>query len=383
MKRNKMAKDYKEPFLLAGFRMVLGLVFIFSSFVKGVDPLGTAYRVEDYLDAYGLYNLYEYALGIAVFLILVEFLLGIAMLFRLQPRLASLGVLLIMIIFTFVTFFDALYNMVPDCGCFGDAVKLSNWGTFYKNIALIGLAVYVFAFRSHMACRRSVATQYLILAIFVGAFGWFNHYNLAHLPVIDFRDWKKGKDMRNSGTDQVKVYLTYRNKLTDERQEFLSPNYPWNDSLWMSEWTFESQRIDDSEVVRKHGIIMEDSLGNDWTDDIVGYPGYQFILVSPDLEEANKEGMLRAGELYAHLLDTEAEFVLLCSSDYSIIEEYREACQINYNTYLGDDTELKAMIRSNPGMVLLHNGVVINKWHYNDFPSNIEEITELMRQIKD
>lgn len=376
-------KAYKEPLLLAGIRILLGLVFIFSSFVKGVDPLGTAYRVEDYLDAYGLYSLYEYALGIAIFLILVEFLLGVAMLFRLQPKLASLGVLLIMIIFTFVTFFDALYNMVPDCGCFGDAIKLSNWGTFYKNIALIVLAVYVFVFRKHMLSRKSVVTQYLILTVFVGVFGWFNYYNLAHLPLIDFRDWKIGKDMRNSGTDKMKVYVTYRNKLTDERKEFLSPDYPWNDSLWMSHWTFESQRIDDSEVIRKHGIIMEDSLGNDWTDDIVGYPGYQFILVSPDLENANKEGMQRAGELYAHLLDTEAEFVLLCSSDYSIVEEYREACQIYYNTYLGDDTELKAMIRSNPGMVLLHNGVVINKWHYNDFPSNVEEINELMRQIKD
>ncbi|PLX13711.1 MAG: DoxX family protein, partial [Marinilabiliales bacterium] len=245
--KNNMAKHNKfltnTIFLL---RIVVGLVFVFSSFVKGVDPLGTAYRVEDYLEAYGWYSLVNYSLSIGIFLIITEFLLGISMLFRLKFKLGSLGVFLIMIIFTFVTYFDAKLELVPDCGCFGDAIKLTNWETFYKNIVLIVLAFFLFIFRKHAKQLTPEWFQWIVLLAFTFGFSYFIYYNLNHLPVIDFRNWKEGKNMKTIGEDEAKVYVSYKNKESGEIKEYLSPNYPWNDSVWKQNWEFIGQRFDNS-----------------------------------------------------------------------------------------------------------------------------------------
>ncbi len=375
-------QNLKEPIWLLVTRLLLGALFIFSSFVKGVDPLGTAYRIEDYLDAYGWYALYDYALILGIFLILVEFLLGVAMFFKLQPKLASLGVLLIMIIFTLLTFFDALYEMVPDCGCFGDAVKLSNWGTFYKNVVFILMAILVFAYRKYLVSGMTVFTQFAIILMFTLLFGWFNYYNIAHLPMMDFRDWKIGRDMRSTGLDEAKTFLTYQNNETGELKEYESPNYPWNDSVWMSEWSFVNQRIDETGVDRKHGLIIEDLDGNDLTEEIIAYPGFQFLLVSPDLDMVDIKHMKKAAQIYEFLMDSDAGFAMITSSGPDIIESYSDNFSVSYDVFLGDDIEQKAMIRSNPGLILLYDGTVIDKWHCNDFP-DVEDLAELMKSYQD
>lgn len=155
-KKKKSTAIHGEKTWLAIVRIVLGLVFIFSSVMKGVDPVGTAYRVEDYLGVYAMDWLSAYSLLISFFLITVEFLLGIALVLKLKGKLAIVGVLLIMAFFTVVTYYDARYNLVPDCGCFGDAVKLDNWETFYKNIVLIILAVIVFIKRKTLSVKMPV-----------------------------------------------------------------------------------------------------------------------------------------------------------------------------------------------------------------------------------
>ncbi len=366
-------KIRKEPLFLKIIRITLGLVFIFSSFVKGVDPLGTAYRVEDYLIAYGIDWLLPMAFSIAVLLITIEFVIGISLLLKLYPRLAAWGVLLIMLIFTVVTYFDARYNLVPDCGCFGDAIKLSNRMTFYKNMVLIILAVIVFITRKRIETQKPAWLQSVLLFVIAGGFVWFIFYNYDHLPLVDFRDWKVGNDMKNSGEENAKTYVMYRNKETGEVKEFLSPDYPWNDTVWMKQWEFVKQRVDDSKVIRKHGLFIEDEEGNDVTMSIIENPGLQLILTTYDLEEANGGGMIKASEL-AHSLtdDDNISFVLLSSSDVDVVEKYKEVYGIDYEVYYADDIELKAMIRSNPGMMLMHDGVVLKKWHYNDFPDRKE-----------
>ena len=366
-------KVRKEPVFLKIIRIILGLVFIFSSFVKGVDPLGTAYRVEDYLIAYGIDWLFPMAFSIAVLLITIEFVIGISLLLKLYPRLAAWGVLLIMLIFTVVTYFDARYNLVPDCGCFGDAIKLSNRMTFYKNIVLIILAIIVFITRKRIETQKPAWFQSVLLFVIAGGFVWFIFYNYDHLPLVDFRDWKVGNDMKNSGEENAKTYVMYRNKETGEVKEFLSPDYPWNDTVWMKQWEFVKQRVDDSKVIRKHGLFIEDEEGNDVTMSIIENPGLQLILTTYDLEEANGGGMIKASEL-AHSLtdDDNISFVLLSSSDADVVEKYKEVYGIDYEVYYADDIELKAMIRSNPGMMLMHDGVVLKKWHYNDFPDRKE-----------
>lgn len=373
---NKQVK--KNPFV-AVFRIILGLVFIFSSFVKGVDPMGTTYRVEDYLLVYGMDWMLSLALPMSVFLIAVEFLLGFAILFKLKPKLAALGVFLIMIFFTAVTWFDAYYNLVPDCGCFGDAVKLSNWETFYKNVVLIVLATFVFFKRKTIVNRLPGWFQSLILFIFTGLFVWFTFYNYAHLPMLDFRDWKAGKDMKSTGEGEAKIYVTYKNNQTGEEKEYLSPNYPWNDSVWMAEWTFAKQRLDESGVIRQHNLIIEDEDGNDLTSVIIENSADQFLLISYDLDNANGEAMLQAAELFQKLDNDGIALDMVCASDPSLIDKYNEVYQMEYPAYFADDIELKAMIRSNPGLVWLKNGVVMQKWHSNDFP-DWEELKILLEE---
>lgn len=361
-------KQVKEHIVITIFRIILGLVFIFSSFVKGVDPMGTAYRVEDYLLVYGMDWMLSLALPLSIFLIAVEFLLGFAILFKLKSKLAALGVFLIMIFFTAVTWFDAYYNLVPDCGCFGDAVKLSNWETFYKNVVLIILAAVVFFKRKTTVIALPSWIQSVILFIFTCLFIWFTFYNYSHLPMLDFRDWKTGKDMKSSGEENAKTFVTYKNGVTGEEKEYLSPNYPWKDSVWMAEWTFVSQRIDESGVIRQHNLIIEDEYGNDLTKAIIENSGDQFLLVSYDLDFATGEAMIQAANLFQKLENKGIALDMVCASDPSLIVKYHEVYLMEYPVYFADDIELKAMIRSNPGLLWLKNGVVMEKWHANDFP---------------
>ncbi|RLD44625.1 MAG: hypothetical protein DRI88_09410 [Bacteroidetes bacterium] len=368
---NKL-KVEKEPLFIRIVRILLGLVFIFSSFGKGVDPLGTAYRVEDYLIAYGMEWIYPLAFTLAVLLITVEFLIGVALLLKLQKKVVAWGVLLIMLFFTVVTYFDARYNLVPDCGCFGDALKLSNWVTFYKNIVLVVLAFIVFFGQKKITVKMPGWLQTVLLFLLAGGFVWFIFYNYNHLPMLDFRDWKVGNNMKNSGEENIKTYVTYRNKETGELKEYLSPEYPWNDSVWMKNWEFVDQRFDESGVVRKHTLFIEDEEGNDVTQSIIENPDYQLMLTTYDLDKANGGGMIKASELYHSLDSDDISFVLLSSSAKELVDKYKKVYSIDYEVYYADDIELKAMIRSNPGLVLLHDGTVLKKWHYNDFPDKIE-----------
>ncbi len=368
-----------EPLFVKIIRLLTGFVFIFSSTVKGIDPLGTAYRVEDYLLVYGWTSLNDYALPLGVVLIIAEFLIGFALVFRLKSKLAGLGVLLMMVIFTVVTYLDARYNMVPDCGCFGDAVKLTNWETFYKNIVLILMAAVVFAYRKRMKIKMPGRVQWAVLILFVGLYSGFVVHSYRHLPVMDFRAWKVGNDMKPEGLDLVKTYVKYRNNQTGEEQEFLSPDYPWNDSVWMSQWTFVDQRIDDSQRILKHGIMLEDSDGNDYTADIFENPEFQLILVSWDLEEASPKGLKKMVEVNDMANQLNIPIVLITSSSQQIIQQTLQFYHLDMESLFADDIELKAMIRSNPGLVLMHDGVVIQKWPFRNFPDKKELETYLTR----
>ncbi len=365
-------KKNKEPVWLVIVRIITALLFIFSSFVKGVDPIGTEYRVIDYLEAYGWYSMLDYAFILSIFLIAIEFLIGIALLLKLKSKLAALGVLIIMLIFFVVTYIDARYEVVPDCGCFGDAIKLTNWETFYKNIVLLAFAILIFIYRGKLSSRLRPGMQIILLVLFLAGFNWFMVHNINHLPVMDFREWKIGNDMKSSGKETVVTYLAYQNKETGDIKEYISPDYPWNDSVWMAEWEFINQRIDDSGLVLKHGLMIEDADGNNMTEYVVENPGYQFILSVYEITEAHKEGMKAAAELYNNLPDGDIGFALVTSSTPDVLEPYMLDYSMDYDIYFGDDIELKAMIRSNPGLILLHNGVVLGKWHFNDFPNKDE-----------
>ena len=215
--------------------------------------------------------------------------------------------------------------------------------------------------------------QTLVLFIFLIGYSWFIHYSYNHLPMVDFRDWKEGNDMKSEGEDKNITYLIYQNKETGEQQDYISPDYPWNDSVWMSQWEFVDQRIEILEAPKKHNVILEDYKGVDFTKAIIEQDGYGFLLVSPDIETANGEALLKANELLLTLGNHSVNFVLVTSSLPETLTKYFEVYKLGYATFFTDDIELKAMIRSNPGLVLLKDGIVVKKWHYNDFPTSWRE----------
>ena len=171
-----------------------------------------------------------------------------------------------MVFFTVLTLNDAIYNPVPDCGCFGDAIKLTNWETFYKNVVLMIFVGIIFAYRNKYKPWLCRFRETLALLVVMGGFSLFSLCQYRHLPMIDFLGWKVGNDMVPDNPGTAKVYLIYQNKNTGETKEYLSPNYPWNDSVWIQEWEFVNQRIDESGVIKGHTLRIFDSEGNDLTD---------------------------------------------------------------------------------------------------------------------
>ena len=180
-------------------RVVVGLVFIFSSFVKGVDPMGTSFKITEYLTAWSFFGMsFDWLVPLATFmamaLIVVEFTIGVMLLFGAFRRVSAWALVLMMLFFTFTTLFDAITNEVTDCGCFGDAIKLTNWQTFWKNVALDVPTVWIFLTRN-LRRKQRFERDVLITLFAMVAMVLFGLYNINNEPCIDFRSWKVGNQM--------------------------------------------------------------------------------------------------------------------------------------------------------------------------------------------
>jgi len=350
------------------FRILIGLVFIFSGFVKGIDPLGTVYRMEDYFVAFGIPWAIPNALYLTIFLCVLEFTIGISLLFNLWIRKTSWILLPMMTFFTILTFFDAVYNMVPDCGCFGDAIKMSNIQTFLKNVVLMALVIPVFIWRNNYRSLLKLRNEFIVLALFASFFAFLSIMCYYHLPLIDFMAWKVGNRVNTVEPLPVKFYVTYKNKKTGDEKEFLAPNYPWSDSIWLSEWMFKSQRVDDPNRNQPLALRVEDQNENDLTSIILDNPDYQFLLVAYDLSKTKTEGFFKILPFYKKALTDGIAFSCLTSTLPADIKVFRLKNGTAFEFYNADDVVLKTMVRANPGLIFLKNGVVLDKWNWRDIP---------------
>jgi uncharacterized membrane protein YphA (DoxX/SURF4 family) len=353
-------------------RLLVAIVFLFSGFVKGVDPLGTAYRIEDYFIAFGADWANPLSLFLSIFLCAVEFALGAALLFNLRLKYLSWPLLMMMIFFTVLTLNDAIYNPVPDCGCFGDAIIMTNWETFYKNLVLMIFVAIIFFYRDKYQSMFLPRIDYIAILVIFAIFSYFSIYQYRHLPWIDFLGWKKGADLVPDNPGQAKTYLTYRHKVSGETKEYLSPNYPWNDSVWIAEWEFDSQRIDDSGVIKGHSLKIFDAEGNDFTEAFINNPGYQFLVASYNLGQSSRKGFEKIDKLCVNVMNDGHSFVVLTGSLDEEIQSFKQGLHPDLEFYNADDVELKMMVRANPGLILLKDGVVMGKWHWRDLPDYAE-----------
>lgn len=356
-------KGYGKPALTV-CRLLVGALFIFSSFTKGVDPLGTKYKMLDYLSVYGMTWLNDFAMVLAVVMILAEFIVGICLMTNILPRLATLGATLLMLFFTTTTLFDAVYDLVPDCGCFGTAVKMTNWQTFYKNLVIDAVLIPLILNNKQLKNRLSVPKQFLIAGVFALAFLGFEIYNYRHLPVVDFMNWKVGKQMKAEPAEAPRIYLKYRNKATGETQEYLSPDYPWNDSVWMSQWEFVDQRVEgDNNYL---GFSALDEYDDDVTDMILNTENL-FMFTSHDLSKVTEKEWEKIKEITETAEAKGFTVVWTVADTPDVIEQLRSKYAFINEVYYGDELEIKTIVRFNPGLIWLDNGLVKDKWSAIDF----------------
>lgn len=352
-------------------RYVLAIIFLFSGFVKGVDPLGTSYKIEDYFLAYHMDWALPLSLIIAFALIAFEFSLGMMLLFNLLPKFTKWSITLLMIIFTFVTLYDALYTPVPDCGCFGDALILSNWQTFYKNIFIDLLIITLFLKRpKKIKLKKHLAWSMAIFITFIG----FSFYNLKHLPIIDFRFWKIDSQVFNTNQKPLDLYLTFQNKTSGEKQEFLSPNYPYQDSEWLANWEYVSTREYNPNPNTSQSLMIFDLEGNDATYEVLGFQEKSLIFVSHNLDGIGDKEAKKIKDFIQIAYNEDIPISIVTASVGKKVTNFINQYLIDIPLFLADDIDLKTIIRSNPGLVLLENGKVIKKWAIADFPTSKNEL---------
>lgn len=363
-------------------RFLLAAAFIFSGFVKAVDPLGSQYKIQDYLTAFGMISWFPsfFPLLGGILLSAVEFSIGIFLFFGIRRNFATTGALILIFFMTPLTLYLALFNPVSDCGCFGDAWVLTNWETFGKNVVLLIAAISTFWGRKMLIRFVTQKMEWLVslyTALFVSALSF---YCLSSLPILDFRPYKIGKniwdDMNIPEGAKPSVYESlFTLEKNGQRKEFTLDNYP------DSTWTF----VDTRTILKEEGYeppihdfsIQEMSTGDDITEDVLTDVGYTFLLVAHRIEEADDSNIDLINEIYDYSVEHGYRFYCLTSSPEEQVEQWKDKTGAEYPFCQMDDITLKTMIRSNPGLMLIRNGQILNKWSDEDMPDEYVLTDEL------
>ena len=349
-------------------KIIIGFVFIFSGTVKAVDPLGSAYKFSDYFQAFHLEFLQPFSLILAILLFTAEFISGFSVLSGYRQKTGIWGVMILMVIFTPLTLILAITNPVSDCGCFGDAIHLTNWQTFGKNIILMILTVILFTGKNQVRQIRAAKKEWLIILMVIALFVIFSLLNIRYLQLFDFLPYKTGisipESMKIPEGKRVDEYsTTFIYEKDGEKKEFTLENYPANDSTWK----FVDQR---SKLVRKgyqppiHDFSISAPDGTDLTSEILSCQGYSLIMISKRLKDADPEKLERGFQLGVHCMMTGIGFYIVTASSSAELMKYNNG----FTFCSGDETMLKTIIRANPGYMLLKSGKISGKWSWANLP---------------
>ena len=363
-------------------RIIVGIVFIYSGFVKGIDPLGSDYKFTDYFNAFGMGWMNATTLFFSFALSLVEFLIGIALLFNLWVSRMAWGSLLFMAFFTPLTLVLALTNPVSDCGCFGDAMILTNWQTFWKNIILLLLAIMIFVYRKEYKSSLPLMGQFSFLTLAGAGMLCLSIYCYRHLPVLDFRPYAVGKNItegmrlpEGAEPDQYEVTLKYKNKQTGEVQSFTEENYPWQDTL---NWEYESSSerlVKKGYITPIHDLVIEHPTLGNITEEILEDDNHTILAVAYNLTQSDVQYQPAINRLAEYAQEKGIRFYGLTSSSERDIETYKKRYHVPYEFCTADEIQLKTMIRSNPGVIILREGTILDKWAGKDVP-DVKELQD-------
>ena len=366
-------------------RFVLAATFIFSGYVKAIDPLGTLYKLKDYAAAMSLNGLLpDWALvGVAIALGALEFALGVFMLFAVRRHVVSRITLAFMTAMTVLTLWIFVADPVKDCGCFGDALKLTNGETLLKNIVLAACAALVAWRPVDMARFISRSNQWIVRYYTVAYIVITSVYCLYTLPIFDFRPYHVGMNIKQGmeipeGAEQPEFESTFLLRKNGETREFTLDNYP--DSTW--------EYVDTRTVQTKKGYeppihdfaLTSCDTGEDITEQVLTKKGYTFLLVSPRLAVADDSNFGDIDQIYEYAEENGIDFYCVTASANDEIERWRDLTGAEYQFCNADETTLKTMIRSNPGLILLKDGTIIGKWSHNALPQT-DDLTAPLQQL--
>lgn len=386
-----MKKDKVLSTLFVISRWFVGIVFLFSSFSKGVDPMGTSYKIQEYMTAWSIGSLsFEWALPLATFLsismIALEFLTGMLLITNCCRKLSAWVLMLLMTFFTVTTLIDAITNKVTDCGCFGDMIKLTNWETFWKNVVLMIFTVCIFICRNMPKKKKTFERDILVFVFSIAIIVAFQLYNIANEPILDFRSWKIGNRMMPEEKGEVKSYLIYKNKQTGEQQEITSEQLMeyYQDINWQNTWEFVDSKIVDPNEIYADGFSMMSVDGVDYAKEIISSEEPIFIITIHHLDKVGKKGINKIQHVYNYVKDKGINTMLLVSISYTPeeVEAFIEAnIPDGIEYYYADEKAIETMLRSNPGFILLKESVVLGKWHYNNSGDILNMSTEDIQDL--
>lgn len=368
--------------ILSISRIFVGVLFIFSGLIKANDPLGFGYKLQEYFEVFHMNFLSGSATGIAILLCTLEIILGALLLLGFWSRKVAWGLLLLIIFFTLLTFVSAAFKVVTSCGCFGDAIPLTPWQSFSKDLVLLVLIIVIFIYKDRIqplfkkeAAQRNIAIAITLIAL---GFGIFT-YNV--LPIIDFLPYKVGSHIPSQMVippgekpDEYEIMYHLVNKKTKEEKDMSDKAYLkteiWKDNNWEIVGEPVQRLVKKGYEPKIKDLKITDASGTDYTKELIENPYYSLVYVAYDLKNTNQAAI---GKLNALAINATQQFnirtVLLTANSAQDAEAFVKQNNLFSEVFYADAVPLKSMVRANPGVLLLKNGVVINKWHFHNVPT--------------
>ena len=361
-------------------RIAVGLLFIFSGLIKINDPLGFSYKLEEYFEVFHITFLNGFALSLAILLCSLEIILGFALLIGVRAKQVAWGLLLLIVFFAFLTFYSAYFKVVQTCGCFGDAIPLTPWQSFSKDLVLLVLILVLFVEKQAIRplFKPKTGDQLLIGSIVVSITLGLYTYNF--LPVIDFLPYKVGANLPDEMKtppgalpDQFEITYNLKNKKTGATKvmtdkEYMATNI-WKDNNWKVEGSSEGRLVKKGFTPKIVDLSIQDAQGNDYTKELLANPFYNVIIVANDLSKTNEGAISRINALAVNLIQNfNMRVVLVTSNAPASAQAFSKQHHLVMELYFADGVPLKTIVRANPGILLLKNGTVVNKWHFHNLP---------------
>jgi len=373
-------------------RIFVGLLFIFSGLIKINDPLGFSYKLVEYFEVFHITFLNGLALSLSIILCALEIIMGFALLIGVRAKQNALGLLLLIIFFSFLTFYSAAFKVVQTCGCFGDAIPLTPWQSFSKDLVLLLLILVLFKNKENIKPLFSAKTgdKWLIAGTVISL--GFGLYTYNFLPVIDFLPYKVGANIPNemktppgAVPDEYQINYNLKNKKNGETKEITDKEYIssgiWKDANWQVVGNPESKLIKKGFTPKIQDLVIKDAQGNDYTQEILGNPFNSLLIVAYDLNHTDTAAIIKINALAINLTRSfNTRTILLTSAAQTEAQAFAKRYHLVSEIFYADGVPLKSMVRANPGVVLLKGGTVLNKWHYHTVPGYDDMVKQYFPQ---